>query len=511
MVIGTVMAIRRRVRRPLSCSLMAATLNLRTVLALLVIAVLMVVSFFRFSAYHYPFLDSDMAIHVLMARGFEFYHNLYYWGQTRLGSLMPLLAFFPWKVGLNPLNAVSAVQFGMAITVVIGFFFLERKVLITVVFASLFLFPIPALVYTLMPGHPALPHIALTVLGVLAAMRAGVGGLKVDVFWFAVTWLIALVAVWVSDLAMVTAPVVWIWMLYRVSLCATKSALVRMSGIVLLLVLSLPMWVTSLKSGRVDYSGYDGQAIAAVPMALQGLLAHTGSMFRAMSFTDGFKWSGLFHWSMFLGTALGLFLIIKAIRDNGFQSMLQRPSMLWCALAVTSYTATLMSGWAALNGYDSRYLAVPVVFLMMSLCSMARAKGRVESLLGVVLLVAATASGLSFSEKMPHNERFQLDDEARVRLRSLRSATILGDYWFCYAMAAYNADEVIPIAFTQDFLRNGHQVEMAFLSDSIFVCTSPKYPGLPDTLRQHGWVLTRTTESDFVVGNSTLARYTLHP
>lgn len=484
---------------------MAAFLKMRVILSLSTIAVLLVLSFFRFSAYHYPFLDSDMAIHVLMARGFEFYHNLYYWGQTRLGSLLPLVAFFPWKVGLNPLKAVSLAQCGMVVATLVGFFLLERKWLGSVVLAALFLLPPPALVYTLMPGHPALPHIMLTVLGAYAVMRVGAGDARANSFWFLTSWLCALLAVWVSDLAMVTVPVLWVWMLLRIKTRSGQGTPLRALVAVVLTTISLPIWVTWLKSGRVDYSGYDEQSVAGLMTAAQGLTAHLQALFQTLLMKDGFRWSGLWAGFMVLATGLGVHALGDA-RRRGMAYTLTYPSLLFLLLAALTYAATMLSGWAALNGYDSRYLAVPVVFLMMSLCMMLTNE-RPRMPLVLTLVIAAIASGLSFEEQVPHPDRFQVNDDARERLRAMRSATILGDYWFCYAMAAYNADEIIPMPFEEDFYRNGHQIDAAFLSDSIFLCASSGYPMLSDTLTQHGRMLLRTSERSVEVGNATLHQY----
>jgi len=471
------------------------------------VMLLLGLSFSRFSAYYYPFLDSDMAIHVLMARGFEFYHNLYYWGQTRLGSLLPLLAFVPWKVGLNPLKAVSLAQYGMVAVTLVGFFLLERRWLGSVVLAALFMLPSPALVYTLMPGHPALPHVMLTVLGAYAAMRVDARDARSDRLWFLASWLCALMAVWVSDLAMVTAPVLWVWMLVRVNAVRLDGTLLRTSLAVILASLSLPLFVTWLKSGRVDYSGYDEQSVAGLMAAAQGLAAHLQSLFQTLLMKDGFRWSGLLAGAMVLASGLGVHALVSDARRRGMADVLTRTSLLFLLLAALTYAATLMSGWAALNGYDSRYLAVPVVFLMMSLCLILTERERPRRLLALSLFMAAIASGMSFGEQMPHPDRFHVNDEARERLRAMRSATILGDYWFCYAMAAYNADEIIPMPFEEDFYRNGHQIEAAFLSDSIFLCASPGYPALSDTLTQHGRMLLRTDDPPFDVGNATLQRY----
>lgn len=63
-----------------------------------------IVSFFLFAPIYSNGYSSDNAIHVLMAYDFEFPTDLYYWGQDRLGSLIPMLAAIPVKLfGWSPI------------------------------------------------------------------------------------------------------------------------------------------------------------------------------------------------------------------------------------------------------------------------------------------------------------------------------------------------------------------------------------------------------------------------
>jgi hypothetical protein len=80
----------------------------------LAIALIMPISFREFSPAMATSLNADKAIHILMAYDFQVPEDLYYWGQDRLGSLIPMLAHgLIWGLGLAPVVAVSSVQYGV--------------------------------------------------------------------------------------------------------------------------------------------------------------------------------------------------------------------------------------------------------------------------------------------------------------------------------------------------------------------------------------------------------------
>jgi hypothetical protein len=58
----------------------------------ILLVLLIAFSFYNFAEINYPLLNSDMAVNVLMAKGVNLPGDLYFWGQDRAGSLIPLLA-----------------------------------------------------------------------------------------------------------------------------------------------------------------------------------------------------------------------------------------------------------------------------------------------------------------------------------------------------------------------------------------------------------------------------------
>lgn len=479
------------------------------------LAVLTVLSALRYGAYFYPYLNSDMAMHVLMARDFDFDHSIWYWGQTRLGSLLPYLASFLWDLGLNPLKSVTVVQYGMVAGCVVLFGLIVRNVWATLLFALLFLFPSPADVYLIVPGQPYLPHLMLTLAGVFTLQWFDGRKPLIDTFLILVFWSIGSVAIWVSDMALVTVPIILVWRLIGEFGLDHRKWVGSFAGWTSVLgPVGLYALAKVLKRKAIDWSGYTGSGLASPHEFLEGLASASERWESSyLSFDSVFT-----HWSArsaLVMCAFGVVLFIQGlISDRTGRSDLRTTRtlpFLFFFLGTALAGVSFASAWAAASGYDERYFSLPMLLLEAGLISFFRFPIQRWKQVGISIFVLLTTvfNVSAFAEHWADATKFRVEKPGKIRLNMMRHSSILGDYWFCYVMAAYNSNEIIPMAFDDQFYRNGHQVDAAFLSDSIFVCTDPAHPALPDTLMQHGRTLVRTTEPAFVIGNTTLGRYTV--
>ena len=64
----------------------------------LAIALIFLLSFRFYSSLFYPILNSDNAVTILMIHYFKLQHDLYFWEQDRMGSLIPLIGQIPFKI-----------------------------------------------------------------------------------------------------------------------------------------------------------------------------------------------------------------------------------------------------------------------------------------------------------------------------------------------------------------------------------------------------------------------------
>ncbi|MBL4585853.1 MAG: hypothetical protein JKX84_02155 [Flavobacteriales bacterium] len=479
-------------------------------LVLTMIIILISASYFTFSADQFLFLNSDVAIHALMTRGFEFYHNLFYWGQNRLGSLLPLIGFFPWKLlGVNPLLSISLAQYGVVALCIMLFHALILRPWLTLLFSIFLLFPSTAYYFILMPGHPYLPHFMLTMAAIFIIQQPKLQSRAVN-FAISLTFiLLALLSVWVTDMALVTIPLILFWRLLR--LFASKerqwNLLIALGVLSILSVPGLWTFGSLLRTYAVDYSGYHSQ-VAGLDQVINGLKTHANMIFESVYLHELHFWSDAYT---VLLTICALMVLIRFITLTHEQRkvIVFSHSGIFILLAIATWGATLFSGWASSSLYPQRYFCFSFMFLVAGLVAFpATSASKVFRTARYLLLVAvALLSAASYKELAADKHRFRVDQEARMRLKAMRSSTIFGDYWYCYTMAAYNADQIIPIPTDGQFFRNGHQLKAALLSDSIFVCSDYETGVFPDTVVQYGNTLIASHEPGFVIGNTTLRRY----
>jgi len=161
-------------------------------------------SLLNFAAYYSPHLNSDHAVHILMAEDLQLPADLYFWGQDRLGSLEPILAHgLLALLPLRPVVALSIVQYGILVA---GFWVFARffkQPLITVIFALVWFLPLRSFVTLVQPSHPYRPQFLLVGIALLLSRqllaKARPGEPLNQPLTLAAIALCAFLAIWVSD------------------------------------------------------------------------------------------------------------------------------------------------------------------------------------------------------------------------------------------------------------------------------------------------------------------------
>jgi hypothetical protein len=124
-------------------------------LALGLICLVLLISYFNFAPIYTDVYNSDHAIHVLMAENPTFKDDLYYWGQRRLGSIVPYLGFLYIQLfDFLPIVATGLSQYTI---LGIGFIFLYtffKSNVYRLLFALVLFFPPIYFREMVSVGHP---------------------------------------------------------------------------------------------------------------------------------------------------------------------------------------------------------------------------------------------------------------------------------------------------------------------------------------------------------------------
>lgn len=100
-------------------------------------------------------LDADQAIHILMAADLQLPEDLYYWGQQRGGSIIPVLGnFLLNRTTLSPVEAVSYAQYFILGIGYLAFATNFKTNIARILFALAWFLPPHPFGFLLMLGHP---------------------------------------------------------------------------------------------------------------------------------------------------------------------------------------------------------------------------------------------------------------------------------------------------------------------------------------------------------------------
>lgn len=179
----------------------------------------LVLSFYLYSPINYKFLNSDQGIHALMAADFDFNNCFYYWGQNRLGSILPMLASFLVALNFPPLLAVSLIQYAFLLSTYIILFKLINNYVLKLAAMILLFLPVVTYVEILNIGHPYAPQIFFSVLllylsRIISSSYSFKNILVILLFWF-----IGLLSVWVSEVSFIVVIIIICFTL----ICLSKS------------------------------------------------------------------------------------------------------------------------------------------------------------------------------------------------------------------------------------------------------------------------------------------------
>ena len=174
---------------------------------LLPITLFWLLSFREFAPITATSINSDRAIHVLMAYDFRIPDDLYFWGQDRLGSLVPLLAHGLVMLGLTPAMAVSIVHYGLLAVGVACLASLLTSPLHQMILALAWLLPSLAFKAVAAISQPYGPQFALIGLAIVAvrpllAWRQPIGHWS-RLGWLTLFTLAGFGSLWMSELSIV--------------------------------------------------------------------------------------------------------------------------------------------------------------------------------------------------------------------------------------------------------------------------------------------------------------------
>ncbi|GAB5556059.1 MAG: hypothetical protein SchgKO_02720 [Schleiferiaceae bacterium] len=397
-------------------------------------------------------------MHILMSKRFYFPEGLYYWGQNRLGSVVPLIAHPFVSFGLNPLWVISIIQ-----TLLIWFTFkifsfgLPGMGKIAV---ALFLFlPLSAWNYLISTGQPYIPQILFFSILYRLLLRSEEWSSTIAWQFTFTAW----ASLYVSDLSIVyilpmVAYVGWNQSRLGQLIPWIKQSWKAFSGGIIGGLLLLV-----LKNQLPRAKGYE---------QIMGPTEEWVSLFEGLSrFYKGYFTNFEHHPFETVGVWFLLILFLFMLTKRPPKSF----AVLYFSLClVTCFLLT--SHWVYVNGL--RYFALPFSLLViLTVIRIFSLKKTIQKTLGSLALASGLLFAIGNVKGRLASERpasFMPKTAEVVQLANQYSLPAIGDYWIVYVYSAYAENQPLAIADENWAIRNYWEKDAVINSDTLLIFESPR-------------------------------------
>jgi hypothetical protein len=446
-------------------------------------------------------MNTDHAVHILMAENFRIPADLYYWGQERLGSFVPFFAHVLYKLFFSKtITAVAAVQFSLLL---LSFLILAghlKKYINKLALCMVMFIPLPSLLVYVYIGHPYVAQFfifcSILYCHFLLVRNPGYTSLQRWLLVISSTFL-GIVAIWVSEVSVV--------FIFCYSICLAASLLFKgkIPGVTIekrALTFKRSLFYTSavLLAGALGLAFlYYAKTNAARQEGFSTWFVNFPTFTKSVNdFISAYLKSLQYQTSDFyicthnivMSVVLLFILFISVKRIITRKSRFLFLPGLFFLNAFFSFFFLLSSNWVASNDYDLRYFIYSYLFLaffvIFYIDSISEGPLRFSSLLLIMVFI------LTSYRSWEHQNINYKGDVRNFSLKkvnsfsSLRGGGIIGDYWFSYILAINSEFNIVATPHDRSFVRKPELIDSVFKRKDIYIVQNFWLTTFPDTIYQ---------------------------
>jgi hypothetical protein len=477
--------------------------DLPAVLYYCFLLLIIVFSFVNFSYKFYPLLNADMAINILMTPGYHLPYDLYAWGQDRGGSLIPLVSHFLYTlVPLSPVSAVSVIHY---LILIVGFFAsatLFNSRINRILLAFIWFFP---------PWHftdfvlfPFGTQFSLFMAGIWFLRKAETEkNLIRQHLWIALTCLLMILGIWVSELGILMVLLLCCLIIYRLTRQNERSTL----NYNLYTLINIFIWVVigvafilyaKSKATRIDiYSDQPFNNFEEITGSVKIIMR---SLYDVFTFSSENLIESIYAWMLIIG--IPIIKVMTIFMNKGWFLRIDKKWFFFFLLnGALTFTVIILSHWAFLNGVGRRYFVLVYISFAIVILLMVETIGKrnlriAQTILGVMILTGAISSVYKFYYPKYIPSRIKVLSE----LQSLGNIGIIAEYWNAYLSATPDPIHIKATPHEKDYVRNYDLAEEVFNQPRIFIIKDMWMDSFPDTVRQFGRTLIKKGEEFYIAG-----------
>jgi hypothetical protein len=485
---------------------------MKTLLHYIGVSFIIILSFVFYSSNFYPLLGSDDAIQVLMIHDFKLPHDLYFWGQDRYGSLVPLLGqVFYRSFGFTPLSSESITHYLILIAGYFAFATFFKSNFGKIILALVWFFP-PIRMIDILRLNIGLEYSLLAIgffmIKILSENNFEKFRLRQHIVFLSIT-ILFIFATWVSDLAVVSVFLILVLQFYFgvVRKSIHPKTLFRWKPAIYYLLSGLLFGGTLILYGKYyadkspAYNNFnDFNTILASLKLFAGSIADLALFKASEPFTSVYLY-------LVLMLAAALFIMRNKIH---FTPDHRKWFLFFVFDCILIFCVIMVSKWSFMNGVPRRYFTSNyIVFWMAFLLAIEYLEeSNFKRILTIISLTAVILAGAGSLYNMKYIWPKTLKPRVEYvrEFESLGRIGIIGNYWNSYINSVTNPDKIIATPDDRSSVRNRLMAYEVMKRDTIYIIRDGWMENFPDSLSQFGTALYKNGE-EFRMGDCFVCRY----
>lgn len=480
------------------------------------IAGIILLSFVIYSSVYFPLLNSDHAIPILQIHSFEWPNDIYFWGQDRMGSLIPLLGQLFKPFGVSAIWTEAIVHYSI---LMMGFFcyasFITFKP-IRVLFALFwFLPPMRMLDFTQLSFGIHYSLIGILLFGVFFYRNHRDQLLLLSkIAWLSLFTCLGILTVWVSDLSAISLLVILVILAISETIQMKSLASLAKKPEFWWSIFSLVVCFISIRYAK-NIATVRHEYTSLVDLSAMGdtLVIFGSTLLDLFLFRGGELLTSIYAYLVLI-----FLMSFTQPRTIKWKEIITHNPLITIIIidGVLVLGAILLSDWTLQNGVPRRYFTCTyfsigfAMFLLLDQRFLQRKISTVTISFFLLAILIGSASG-PYSLRYEWPGTLQSKSETVRELEQLGSIGIIGDYWNAYIHSVTSPDKIKSTPYElSGSVRNLEIIDAVFEQERLFLIKDLWMNDFPDTLQQFGRTLIKSGE-EFHLANSYLCAYRHSP
>ena len=475
------------------------------------VCIIIIYSFFTLSPNFNPEFNSDGAVTVLMTYDFNLPHDLYFWGQNRAGSLIPLFGQVFYRLfDLRPITAVSLSYYFFLILGFLSFLQLFKNYFSKIIFCIAWFLPFflfNDLIWYTIGLQYCLIGISIFLLNKIQEPFIKKTHWK-NLLILLILSFVFLISFWVSDLSIISILiliVIFSWFELRKYILKVKYIYI----LFLILGAAFSLWITSYFKKYSITKTLHYESINNFKESLAAIKIIFKSIYNYLSFNSNDTILTLSVYCIFIVIICIFYYIVR--RKFNINKNISKWLIFFTCDIIIIFSTLIFSHWVYLNDVARRYFVSTyissTIFILIFIEYLTIKKKHVINLQILIILtvvICALSNEYHFKYVAPKTTKPII--ETVGEFKTLGNIGLIAGYWKAYISSAADPEFIKATPHDKDEVRNYELVSKVFSQPNIYVIRDQWMDYFPDTLNQFGYVLLKDG-NQILIANCMICRY----